>query len=228
MRFIRWTYPKLERVFPGLAHKMAFELFFTPLRYKRPQREARAYEQAKKTKEIVAGKKTVFYSWGNPNDPVVLLVHGWMGRATQFHEIIDKLVQNGYQVIGFDAPGHGDSKGYKTDIREFLQAIRSIEVKFGAIRGAIGHSFGGAALIYAMHHGVRIQKLIMIASPTIGIKIVESYAKLINGSRQTVSGFLSLVQKNFNLSFEEAAASQLAKSMDLKHCLLYTSDAADD
>jgi esterase/lipase len=220
MKSIRWAYPKLEKVFPKIAHRLAFRLFFTPLRYPRPQRELAIMNEAIQSKSIIAGKQTVFYSWGQEQNPVVLLVHGWMGRATQFHYIIGKLIENGYQVVAFDGPAHGESKGNKTDIREFKVAIQHVETKYGSISAAIGHSFGGAALIFSMHGGIKIDKLVMIASPAIGIKIVESYAKLLNGSYKTVEAFLKLVLKKFNMSFKDVAASNLAQEIDIKHLLI--------
>ena len=220
MKSIRWAYPKLEKIFPRAAHWLAVQLFFTPLRYPRPERELAAFDDSVRSESVIGGKRTVFYSWGQDQNPVVLLVHGWMGRATQFHYIINKLIENGYQVVAFDGPAHGESKGLKTDIREFQEAIKHVETKYGSISGAIGHSFGGAALIFSMHSGIKIDKLVLIASPTIGIKIVESYAKLLNGSYKTVGAFLELVLKKFNLSFEEVAASNLASEIDIKNLLI--------
>ena len=42
---------------------------------------------------------------------VVVLAHGWNGRASQFATLVRELVSEGYRVAAFDAPAHGDSAG---------------------------------------------------------------------------------------------------------------------
>ncbi|HEX5771250.1 MAG TPA: alpha/beta hydrolase, partial [Nocardioidaceae bacterium] len=45
--------------------------------------------------------------WGD--GPVVYLVHGWGGRASQFAAFVEPLVAAGHTVVAFDGLSHGDS-----------------------------------------------------------------------------------------------------------------------
>ena len=156
MRIIRRMFPMLEKTFPHAAHKLGYQLFFTPLKFKTPSRELAILEKAEGYSEKINKKKTQFYTWGNPTDPLVLLVHGWMGRASQFYKIIDKLTERNYFVVAFDGPAHGASSGNKTSVLEFGQAIARVKLKFGKIDHAVGHSFGGVTILHAIKNGINI------------------------------------------------------------------------
>lgn len=43
-------------------------------------------------------------AWGNPNNPPMLLVHGYMDTAATFSLIVDELPDTHY-FVGFDMPG---------------------------------------------------------------------------------------------------------------------------
>ena len=46
----------------------------------------------------IAGMKA--WSWGE--GPIVLLVHGWNGRATQLGDFVAPLVERGYRVVAYE------------------------------------------------------------------------------------------------------------------------------
>ena len=224
MKFVRTAYPKVEKNWPWLAHNFAYQFFFMPIKFKRPARENVAYKTAQIQKIEYKNKTVHIYTWGSPTKPPLLMVHGWMGRATQFFELVNRL-RNDYFVISFDAPAHGESKGLKTDIREFAQIIEYIHQSYGPIYGSIGHSMGGAALVYASSLGTPIDRLCMIASPTIGRKILQAYSKIINGSEQTVEKFDQQVRLKYNVGFNDFAASELLKEVSIPRLqLVYDHD----
>src|SRR4051812_11065005 len=117
LRLIRWVYPKIERLAPSLANLYFIKIFFSPLRYPVPEKERKAETFATKFSVLAAGKKIQCYTWGAGNK-IVLVVHGWAGRATQFRRFIKPLTSLGYTVVGFDGPAHGASEGKKTSILE--------------------------------------------------------------------------------------------------------------
>lgn len=47
-------------------------------------------------------------SWGNPENPPILAVHGWLDNANSFEPLATFLQQN-YYLIAIDLPGHGYS-----------------------------------------------------------------------------------------------------------------------
>jgi len=47
-------------------------------------------------------------SWGEQG-PLVLALHGWRGRTTQFRPLASKLLEKGMRTVALELPGHGIS-----------------------------------------------------------------------------------------------------------------------
>ena len=220
LRAIRWSYPKIERIAPPIAHNIAWNLFFSPFKFKRPSRENSVFETAKISSITINNKMVKIFEWGKLGDPIVALAHGWSGRATQFYKLIESLVEKGFHVVSFDAPAHGLSEGKSTNIKEFYEILSHIENKIGKIKAGIGHSFGGVSLLYAIKQGLKLDSVAMVASPTIGEDILTAFRKKINASSQTSRALRKMVISRFNLDFEEITACELAKTITLKNHLI--------
>ncbi|CAH1642105.1 unnamed protein product [Spodoptera littoralis] len=52
--------------------------------------------------------KIAMVSWGNPANPPILLLHGYMDTAATFMLLVDQLPDD-YYYVAFDLPGHGKS-----------------------------------------------------------------------------------------------------------------------
>ncbi len=225
IRAIRWFYPKIESIAPPLAYNIAWKLFFSPIRFKRPIREQEAFETARTRSITINTKKIKFFEWGTYGNPVAVMIHGWSGRATQFFKFINPLVAEGYHVVAFDAPAHGLSEGKNTSILEFYQVLSHIGRKIGDIKVGIGHSFGGVSLLYAKKEGLKIDSVIMIASPTVGEDILTSFRKKINASPRTSVALRKMVAERFELDFEEITACELARQITIKnHLIIHDKD----
>jgi predicted alpha/beta hydrolase family esterase len=220
LRIIHSVYPFLEKVIPVLAFKLAFNLFFTPIRYKTPDRELPVQQNANKFETKIDGKRTQFYSWGNEQRPLIVLVHGWMGRASQFFKLIDALVAQDYHVVSFDGPAHGASSGRQTNLNEFAKAINYIANRFGSISVAIGHSFGGITILNAINNGLKINNVVFIATPSIAGDIIKDFEKKINGSPATGINFRKEILKRYGITFESISASELIKLISIESLLL--------
>lgn len=213
IRVVRWFFPKLERLSRKLAVQYFDRIFFTPLRYKAPEKEIECEHQAV-FKEIVAnGLKIQTYEWGDSARPYILVMHGWAGRATQFRKFIPELMVAGYRVVGFDGPAHGRSSGKRTNILEFDTALKMVLTKWGEPAGAIAHSFGGGALLFSIMNGLPVKKLINIASPTLADEIIKSYLRAVNGSWGTGILFKQLILKKYGKPFEEFTAMYFIESI---------------
>ena len=220
LRILRRIYPFLEKTMPKVAFKMAFQLFFTPIRYKTPEREVEIIKVSEKFDVEINNKRTQFYSWGNEQDPLIIVIHGWMGRCSQFYKLIGHLVEKQYHVVGFDGPAHGASAGRQTSLKEFSEAIVYITKVYGDIKYAIGHSFGGITILNAITNGLKIENVALIATPTIASDIIKQLEEKINGSKATGDNFRKEIIKRFGVSFESMAASELIKNIDLPNLLI--------
>jgi esterase/lipase len=225
LKIVRWTFPKLERILPFVAHRYFIKIFFTPLNYSVPAKEKEIELKAEKFTITAAGKKVQCYAWGK--GPVVMVIHGWAGRATQFRKFIPVLNKAGYRVVGFDGPAHGQSEGTRTNIIEFEEAFRNLYAQVGEPEAILAHSFGGGAVLYAAANGLRVKKLINIASPTIGDEIINTYLRAINGSRSTGNFFKSYMIKKYGRSFDEYTSSHLIQKVKQEIDLLLVHDEDD-
>lgn len=209
-----------------MAYKFFLTLFFTPLRYKTPDKERKAETFSDAFTVIVAGKKVQCYQWGNA-DKTVLLIHGWAGRATQFRRFIKPLQAAGYQVVGFDGPAHGQSEGKQTNILEFEEVLRQIYERTGAPDAIIAHSFGGGVALHAAMNGLPVNTLVNIASPTIGDEIINTYLRAIGGSEKTKEYFKRELLRRYGKPFDEYTSLHAIRNLTQPINLLLVYDEDD-
>ena len=155
------------------ATKYVAKLFASPVKFEAPEREL-VMRQSAKTERMVlpkAQKEVQVYIYGYSRQKI-LLVHGWAGRGTQLYQMADKILENKMMVVSFDAPAHGLSEGKRTNMIDFIEAIRAIDKKYGPFHGAVGHSFGGMSLINAVSNGMKVNKLVTIGADN---SIPETY-----------------------------------------------------
>ena len=225
LRFIRWWFPKAEKIAPGFAARYFRKIFFTPLRYKIPDKETPLMQSAVKFSVKLNGTQHIQgYQWGA--GAPVLLLHGWAGRATQFRKIIPALTKAGYQAIAFDGPVHGQSEGRQTNILEFGDAIQQVYDLYRPV-AMIAHSFGGVAAIYACTQGLPLKKLVTIASPSIADEVINTYLRAINGSAPTGVAFRKYLLSRYGRTFEEFSSLHLVKHLKQPLQLLIVQDEDD-
>ena len=142
----------------------------------RPE-ELPTMDDAARSTITVRGRRVAVYEWGT-GPQIVLLVHGWRGRAAQFASLVRELRSAGYRVVAFDAPGSGESEGRTTDLGDMLEAQRLLQARYGAFAGVVGHSFGTLAVLAAVHEGLASRRVVGVASiPDAATIFAESAAR---------------------------------------------------
>ena len=195
---VTFIFKILGAVSPALAGKLALHFFMTPPNSSIPKREVKLREQATLTYLNVRNRKISIRSWGPDNAPTVLLSHGWGGRCTQFYAFITPLVEAGYRVLGFDAPGHGDSSGKQTNILDVASVIAEIAKNEGPFEAIIGHSFGtGTALLAIDKYQVKSKKVILIAYFSDVLWITEIFGELFSLKKSTLAAMRQTALNKF-------------------------------
>lgn len=225
IRFTRWMLPRLEMIAPRYAHNWFVKMFFSPPKYSIPAAEQEVLQQAQRSQVYIGAMPIEVYTWGS--GPAVLLVHGWAGRASQFRSFVLYLIDRGYQVVAFDAPAHGNSKGRRTNIFQFRDVILQLESRAGGFQAIVAHSIGGAAAIFALSEGIKTQTVITIATPSIGDEIIHEFALRINGSVKAEEKLKAYIRQTFQRPFNELMASHFARQMDQRIDWLIIHDEQD-
>jgi pimeloyl-ACP methyl ester carboxylesterase len=190
-------------VSPGVAGSLALRLFFvTQPRLALREADAATDAAAQRDSIPVRGKQITTYRWG-VGDDTVLLVHGWRGRASQFAPLVRELVADGFHVLAFDAPAHGDSPVAPTDMRDWLAAIEALQQRHGRFRLVVGHSFGALAALTAVRVGVTTGRVATIAGAGTPQVFLDQFARMLDLTPRAKGAF----EHRFQRKFEEDAAS---------------------
>ena len=91
--------------------------------------------------------RVAFWSWGDPDWPLVICLHGWGGRATQWSALANRLLAAEHRVVALDAPAHGASDGDRASLPAFRNALLRVIETAGEPTALVGHSLGGLAVL---------------------------------------------------------------------------------
>ena len=197
MRVLRQCFAKLGPVFPDLMGRFAVNLWFSTRRKPQSKEERLFLTTAEDSYSLnVAGNKVPVYVWGE-DGPVILLVHGWEGRTVQFRHLTTALLAKGFRVIGFDAPGHGNAEGSRTNIEEIHYCISQIAHNYGPIHGVLAHSFGGVSTSFAMRHGLKPQRVVLVNSACDYRYVVSTFQSMLNLPEKVTAAMVARTRKMF-------------------------------
>lgn len=162
------------RLAPRQAARMAAGLLTRP-RGRNPPQPWEQEPTAPLAEPVVLPGDLHALQWGRAG-PLVLGLHGWRGRPTQFGRLAEPLVAAGYRVVVLDAPGHGRSRGHAATPRLLAEALVEAGSALGEVHALIGHSLGGAAAPIAVELGLCVRRLVMIGSPARPSRLIARYA----------------------------------------------------
>lgn len=158
---VRTLFSHVDRFSPPLGARWAEFLLRRPPRICRSRRETAILEAGESSTLAMDQGRLAVWTWGQ--GPPVLLVHGWAGHAGRLAGFVEPLVQAGYSVVAFDAPGHGASSGPFGSLPEFVEAIRTVSSNLRPLAAVIAHSLGASAAALAMQRGVRADSAIFLS-----------------------------------------------------------------
>lgn len=221
----------VEQRSPALAAGLVLPVFRStrPARTVSPH-ERGIHEAARRFAFSAGGRRLAGYEWGHGPD-VVLLVHGWRGRASQFAPIVRELRAEGLRLVAFDAPAHGDSAGRRTDIRDWVAAIEALQQRLGRFRSVIGHSLGASASLAAVHEGVATDGVVAIASVADARYTTDAFSAALGLGDRTAAALGSAFARQVMPEVDEAAAwrrfDRVAEPLPAGVPLLLVHDTAD-
>lgn len=201
----------------SLAVSYCIELFCSPhVKRKKNPKIKRQYDKAKCTKLSINGQSVMTYDFGDVDDPPILLVHGWEGQAGDFYRLIPSLLDAKYRVITFDGPAHGESTGKTTNMIDFAKVIKHIlDVYSLDFECAIGHSFGGASLIYSVSklRVNNVKKLITVSSPDKVSTIFNNFFEMMDINENLSKLFILTLENQTGVKVNDLSLSEMYKKV---------------
>jgi pimeloyl-ACP methyl ester carboxylesterase len=187
---LRATFRVLDVVAPSVAAARALDVWCTLPANAGRRKDFRPGPGEVVRVQLRVGGEIAVESWGT--GPVVYLVHGWGGWRGQLGAFVAPLVAAGYRVVGFDAPGHGDSDPGALGVgrgnaMEFMAALEAVADVFGPAEGVIAHSMGCTTASMVVRGSLSAQRLVLVAPNHDFVGITEDFAQLLRFTERTRS-----------------------------------------
>lgn len=151
-------------------------------------------------------------SWGDPHNPTILAIHGWLDNSNSFEWLAEYLQEN-YHFMAIDLPGHGHSTHlpkcahyhFIDGIFLLKQILKELDLKSIHL---LGHSLG--ACIASMAAGMladKIQSLILIENlGPLSAPEEEAFEQLLHYSEEHID--VANRKKRVISSIEDAAKAR--------------------
>ena len=222
LRMMQFAFGTLGRVFPKLFAKMAYKVFTTPRQRARHKVTDEILEQAKISDLLMGAYMIKVYEWGS-GDKTVLLVHGWESRGTALRNFVPVLLENGYRVVAFDGPAHGDSTGKRVDVKIFAGSIKALAERYKNISGLIAHSFGGIASLHALSRlmpGMKLEKMVLIGVPSQFDYPIQNALRTMNAPPKVRQYFYEVLEGIIGIPLENAGIKEVQNKLNVEAALI--------
>jgi pimeloyl-ACP methyl ester carboxylesterase len=218
IRGLRLGFRALSTVAPGLAARLAAQLWFRPPRPRPHPISAEFLKTGNRSMMLVRGRPVAVWTWGR--GPAVLLVHGWGGYGGQMQAFVDPLVRAGFQAILFDAPAHGESGpsqlgNRRTTLFDFAFVIDAIGGERNGLAGIIAHSGGCTAVAWALLTTKwRVKALSFIAPMASPTAYRTLFVRALGLSEDVERRFTELTARRFQFRWEDLEVPEMAARIE--------------
>ena len=200
-------------------------IFSRPLRHKPHIREKEFISSSKKEIHFIPSinKRIKTYELKGSRKKV-LLVHGWSGRGSQLSTIATECNKKGFYVVSFDAPAHGGSPSYTTNVPEFVEAINFLNTVKGPFDYAVGHSFGGASIFnYCRKYRV-FEKIVVIGTQSKLSTYFKEFIKIMGLNIDYSKKIMTLFEKRVGEKILDYDPERFVRSITSKTLIIHCSD----
>src|ERR1041385_5477629 len=192
--YLRIKFKLLSLFSTKTAAASALDLFRTP-QTRNTKLPSRIFDKAEKLQFDIEGVNVHGYSWNHNVMKKVLIIHGFESSIVNFDHFVFPLMDKGYGVLAFDAPGHGRSGGTTISAPLFANMITMICEKYGPVQSFMAHSFGGLTLSMALENMEHNEgsKVVFIAPLTELKTAAESFFHLLKLDEKVQKEFDKLI-----------------------------------
>jgi pimeloyl-ACP methyl ester carboxylesterase len=163
--------------------------------------------------------------WGDTG-PAVLLVHGWESHVGRMLPLVQPLLNQGYRVVAFDAPGHGLSPRTATHIIDVGDAVQDVIEQFGPFEGIIAHSFGAAAttVMLAREPQLMPKKLVLLSPMQDLEQQLDIFSKVAQLSPSRKTRLQHLVTRRVGSSLSQCSTVNAVRFFDVPGLVVHDRD----
>lgn len=211
MKLIGRGIKAVGRVSPSLAGRLAFSAF-TRTRARAPQTEKERALFAAALARMAEGQRERLRIGGY--DVVIhrfpalskspkgrlLFTHGWGSRIAYAQGLVTGLREAGYEVVGIDLPGHGESSGGALHAATAIETIATVARSFGPFDALIGHSFGGYMTALAASGALDgrpldVPRLVLIAAPADVRRVIHGFSRMLGIGKPAEAALLREIER---------------------------------
>ena len=211
----RALFRSADLVAPSLAGRIARDIWFTVPPTLAPARLPEGSEpfEVESLGAVVRGRV-----WGT--GPVVYLVHGWGSRGSQLASFVEPLLADGFRIVMFDAPAHGDSdhgpagRGRSHGV-EFGKALDAVFARFGPAHGVVAHSLGAISTYLTLRFGwLSTGRLVLLAPMVAAAPLFDQFQRALGFGARTRRAFDRHLDEFVGIPMTEFDASYQASHVD--------------
>lgn len=207
LHLFRFIFRYLGAIFPALTGRWASQLWYRTNRITMPKIEEEWLSSAK-TEAVNIQCETLnnqslsvmTYYWNNTSNadaPLIMLVHGWTGRASQMGAFADPLLKAGFSVLAFDNHAHAQTAGKATNIFIQSEVQRKLSDIYGPVYGVVAHSFGGMVTPYSLSHGMQTEKVVCISPPARFYYLLERFSQTLHLPEKVQQDIMKRFKKEY-------------------------------
>ena len=231
MKFFRALLSILQPVWPGAAAWLSERLFFTAPRRPASATAKAALVNAARFTLRVEGRRVIGWRWGDRGRPVVYLTHGWGSSGARIAAFVPPLLDAGYSVVTYDAPGHGASGWGMSSLPDFARALAAVTAREGngsAPHAIIAHSFGCAGTALALSWGLEVSRLVFLAPAADPVAWVGPFARALGLRPDVLDRMQARSERRLRFRWADINVCDIARRLPTHAPLLIVHDNADE
>lgn len=228
-KFFNKTLPKIYGFYLNVlalfserkAAKRAFDIFATVRKGRVSELQKEYLDLAKKDNLVIADHRIQTYHWPGKGDTVVL-VHGWESNTFRWRNLIAKLKAKNFNIIAFDAPGHGYSSGKKLHVPLYANVLQNI-VAVHRPKHIIGHSIGGMATLFQeyVRPNPSVEKIVTVASPSELSEILNHFQSLLHFNTTVMKALKDYIYHNLGFHIDTFSSSEFIRTNSKRGLLFH-------
>ncbi|HUH47457.1 MAG TPA: alpha/beta hydrolase [Arenibacter sp.] len=196
-----------------LAAKKAFQLFSTPRKGRVLPHQEQFLKNALDEMVPIKGSGVQTYHWPGPKE-TVLLLHGWESNVFRWRKLIERLRAEGFNIIAFDAPGHGYSQGNKLNLANYSESAQQL-IGMHNPKYIIGHSMGGLTMLHDQHKNPdsSIEKIVALGAPAELSELLEHYQQLLMFDNRILKGLDDYFYEQYDCRIKDISTPTYAQKI---------------